>query len=263
MNTKTITADELTSDMLGNRQTVRDNSQRGTENAKIELSKIVIREGFNVRIDYGDIESLAKSILENGQTMPGIVDVLEDGTFLLVEGHRRVKALRLLESQGHTPLYFEAKVNTSKTTEEQRILQMFTTQDNKPLEPVEVAELIRRLVNLGNKPADVARKLGKSAAYISQMLDFASEGQEVKDMVAARQTSVNAVLKVKKAIPKQSERTDAIKKAVAQSGGKSVTADKVTNAKHKRAENLASDLLSEYAIPATMAALTEFIKARI
>jgi ParB-like chromosome segregation protein Spo0J len=87
---------ELTADQMGNRNIVRDNTQRGEEIVKIELDKIIIREGFNVREDYGDLQELAYSILGNGQTVPGRVDVLADGTFLLVDGHRRFKALCLL-----------------------------------------------------------------------------------------------------------------------------------------------------------------------
>lgn len=62
---------ELTADLMGNRDTIRQNSQRGQDIIKIELSKIVVRDNFNVREDYGDIESLANSILENSQTQLG------------------------------------------------------------------------------------------------------------------------------------------------------------------------------------------------
>ena len=139
---------ELTQEMLANTTTIRENSTRGEDIVKIALNKIVVRDGFNVREDYGDIEGLAYSMIENGQLLPGRVDALADGTFCLTDGHRRFKAMQKLAELGHEPL-FKAVVNSKKTTEEQRILQMFATQDNKPLNPNEVAELINRLINLG------------------------------------------------------------------------------------------------------------------
>jgi len=217
---------ELNQDMLGNVQTVRENSQRGEEVVKIPLDKLVIREGFNVRTDYGDIEGLAQSILENGQTVAGRVDILENGTFLLVEGHRRVQALFHLKENGHQPV-FKAIVNGKKTTEEQRIIQMFTTQDSKPLQPHEMAELFKRLVNLGYTPTEVASKVGKSYAYVSQMLSYSNESKEVKDAVEKGEIAVSTVVKLQKTIKSPTERKEAIIKTISENKSGYVTAKKV------------------------------------
>lgn len=196
---------ELNIETLGNRETIRQNTQRGEEIVKIPLNKIIIRDGFNVRVEYGDIKELANSILENGQTLPGRVDVLKDGTFVLTDGHRRFEALKLLEKDGHEG-FFKAIVNTAKTTEEQRIIQMFTSQDNKPLMQHEVAELIKRLSNLGNNNKTIAKKIGKSDSYISLMLSFASESEPVKEMVRTGDLTVVDVVKLKRRMPIQEER---------------------------------------------------------
>ncbi len=198
---------------LGNTQTIRENSTRGEEVVKIELDKIIVREGFNVRQDYGDIEGLALSLRENGQTVAGRVDVLEDGTFVLTDGHRRFKALQLL-SKDYPEVTFKAIVNGKKTTDEQRILQMFTTQDNKPLTPHEVAELIQRLVNLGYKPKLVAEKIGKTQAYVSQMLDYASDSQHIKAEVVKGNITVGAANELRAKMPDVEQREKAVKEAV-------------------------------------------------
>lgn len=205
---------ELTADQIGNRSIARQNSQAAEDVVKIQLDKIVIREGFNVRQDYGDLNGLATSILENGQTIPGRVDVLSDGSFMLVDGHRRFKAIQMLSDMGHDANYFKAIVNNSRTTEEQRILQMFTTQDNQPLKPEEVAELISRLINLGYTQAEVSRKIGKTPAYISQMLSFANESPIIKDQVKNGNLNIGKVLKLQKEIPVQSDRIEAVRNAV-------------------------------------------------
>jgi len=205
---------EFTKDLLGDTATVRANSTRGEEVIKIALDKIVVRDNFNVRQNYGNLEELAYSMIENGQVMPGHVDVLADGRFVLTDGHRRFKALKLLAEMGHEPL-FKAIVNPKKMTEEQRILQVFTTQDNKPLEPNEVAELINRLINLGYKQTDVAKRIGRTGAYVSQMLNYVTESPLIKEEVKEGNISVAAVLDLQKKIPNKEERVKAVKDAVA------------------------------------------------
>jgi len=233
---------------LGNEQVRRENSSKVGEIVRIALNKIVIREGFNVREDMGELEELSKSILNNGQSMPGRVDVADDGTFILVDGHRRFSALKLLEADGHEP-YFLAIVNGKRTTEEQRILQMFTTQDNKPLTAPEVAELILRLVNLGHDQLSVANKIGKTPAYVSQMLGFANETPEIKNLVKEGKVKVSTVFNVKRTIKNQAERTQVIKDAVAtNTTGKAVTTEAITGNTEKKINAIANELIAIFGI---------------
>lgn len=214
MTQNTLPFTEITADQIGTREIARKNSTLGEQVIKIELSKIIIREAWNVRQDYGDLDSLALSILENGQTVPSKVDVLADGNFLLTDGHRRYKAMIILADMGHDEPMFKAIVNSTKITEEQRILQMFTTQDNKPLAGHEVAELIQRLINLGYKQNDVAKKIGKTPGYISMMLSYATESPIIKEQVVNGNMNISTALKLQKEIPIQSERVEAVQKAV-------------------------------------------------
>lgn len=214
METTTIQINELTKEQLGNRQTVRENSSRTNEEIiLIPLDKIVIREGFNVRQDYGNLEELADSILNNGQLIPGRVDCLEDGTFVLTDGHRRFEALKTLVEHGYEPS-FKAIVNPMRTTEEQRILQMFISQDNKQLTPHETAELFSRLSNIGYSIKDIAGKVGKSQPYVSQMLEYSKESPIIKEAVKEGHMTVGAVNALRKQIPSPSERVSAVKDAV-------------------------------------------------
>jgi ParB/RepB/Spo0J family partition protein len=226
----TLKIQELTKQDLGNTTTVRENSTRtNDETVKISLDKIVIRDTWNVRHDMGDIRGLADSILANGQSVAGRVDVLADGTFLLVDGHRRYAACKLLEKDGNE-VFFKAIVNGSRTTEEQRILQMFTTQDNKQLLPNEVAELILRLINLGHDVPSVAKKIGKSTVYVSDMLEFAEEVPAIKNHVKNGYLTVSAANKIRKAIPNTTERIAKTNAAVAakKDGKNKITASDVT-----------------------------------
>jgi len=227
---QTVKIPELTKEQLGNRDTIRENAKRLGDVVQIPLSKIVEREGFNVRVEMGDIEGLSQSLENNGQQEAGKVDVLQDGTFALVEGHRRYRAwLEVWKRTGDEP-YFMAVVNSTKTTEADRLFQMFTTQDSKALEPYEVAELIKRLTNFGYQQSEIAAKIGKTPAYISQMLSFASESPVVKNAVKNGHTTITEVLKIKKAIPSQQQRNDALTSKIAEISQNSATKNKTIKA---------------------------------
>lgn len=219
--------EELTIDQLGNRETIRANSFNSEQIVKISLDKITIREGFNVRQDYGDIKSLAASLSQNGQSLPGRVDVLANGDFVLTDGHRRYRALQSLAEETSEEMFFMAVVNKTKTTEEERILQMFTTQDNKPLAPVEVAELIQRLVNFGHDKKSIAKKIGRSIGYIDNMLTFATEAPAIKAHVTNGKMKVTTALALRKSTPNTTERIEKANKAVESSNGKTKNVSKV------------------------------------
>lgn len=236
---------EITKNDLASKDVIRENSKRGEEVVKIELAKVKIREGFNVRTDYGDVESLSKSILENGQITPARVDAMADGTFILTDGHRRFEALKLAKEQGQEEVFLKAIINSTRTTEEQRIVQMFTTQDNKPLTPLEISELIKRLINLGHDQTSVAKKIGKSVPYVSNMLTVANERQEIKQMLSEGTISVNTIVSAKREIPVESERVVKIKEAVAKKG-KKVKAEDVTNKKAKNREVIADKIVDYF-----------------
>ena len=206
---------ELTAAELGNRDTIRANTQRGEEVIRIPLDKIVVREGFNCRQDYGDIDGLALSIIENGQTVAGRVDVLQNGTFMLTDGHRRFKACQQIAAMGEE-ITFKAIVNDKKMTEAERIIQMFTTQDNKQLEAAEQAELVSRYMRLtGCTQAAAAKKLGKTDAHISHLLNYSKENEQIKQHVADGHITVSEVVKIKNTIHSETERVNLINKAVA------------------------------------------------
>lgn len=243
---------ELTLENLGNRDTIREHSSKNEDVVKIELGKIIVLDDFNVRQEFGDLEGLAESILENGQVTPGKVDVFKNGTFAIVEGERRYRALKILEAKGHE-VVFKAIVNAKKTTIEERILLMFTTQDNKQLTPVEVADLIKRLINLGHTQKTVAKKIGKTASYVSQMLDFGKESLHIKNAVSDGKINVSTVRKLTKSIPIESERVAAVQKALEQSKTKekkNLSLEDVTgkSAKQSKAEKLAKAISMEFKV---------------
>lgn len=173
-----------------------------TDIFKIDPRAIIVDEGFNVRQDYGDIESLMNSILENGIEIPLKGYRGEGGMIHLTDGYRRNRAVQMAIEKGfidvekqeyRIPMLFEERGYRP----EDRIVDMFVTQDNKPLEPIEICEVFYRLHHkFGMSQTDIAKKVGKSLSYVTDMLKLASSDIEIRNEVKEGNISAGAALSV-------------------------------------------------------------------
>lgn len=165
---------------------------------KVDPRNIEIEEGFNIREDLGDIEGLLKSILEIGQVDP-VVGYKKRGEdkFVLTEGHRRHAAFMLGIERGHDMPKIKLVIGSSNP--EDRILAMIATGiGKKRLTVIEEAEAYKRLINLEYKAAEIARKVGKTPAHISNLLKLADVPKAVKEQINKgniKATTVLAILK--------------------------------------------------------------------
>lgn len=236
---------EFTKEDMGNRDTIRNYSKNSETIAKISLDNLFIRDNFNFRTEeeYGDLEALAEQILSFGQLQPGRVDVLNDGKFVIVDGHRRYRALLILENRGYDDICFLAIVNKVATTEDDRIFQMFITQDNEKLNPVSIARLIRQLVNLNHPQTEIAKKIGKPDSYVSNMLSFEKESPIIKQHVLDGKIAVNTVLQAQRDIPSQTERTKKINEAVEE---KATQTDNTKSGKRVTIEEISGPVQKEF-----------------
>lgn len=225
---------------FGNRETVRANSTKVEEIVRIDIDNVIVYQDFNAREDFDDIEDLANQIEAIGQSTPARVDILKDGTFALTDGERRLRALRILAKRTGQPVYLKAIVNTSKATLQDRILQLFSTQDNKPLKPFEIANVFVKLKNLGNSQKDIARLTGKPDSYVSQMLSFSREAAPVKAAVKEGKMTVGAALALKKQMPKEADRVAAVERAVQDGGKATVSRATGESSKERTAKKIAS-----------------------
>jgi ParB-like chromosome segregation protein Spo0J len=212
---KKIAIKELTSADVTSGAGAREHLTRGKETFKVEFEKIKIRTGWNVRTEMGDLEGLAKSMLANGQERPIKGDLLADGTFVPTDGHRRIAAVELIRKWGHEFNHILCELNPVKITDEQRLIQMWTSNDSKPLEPLEKAELCKRLVNIGYKPVQIAEQLGISRMHVDNYIVMAGLSIEEKEAIHDGTIKPTAAVKLAKAEPSAEKRKKVIKEAKA------------------------------------------------
>lgn len=132
-----------------------------------EAEDIEVEEGFNVRFDYGDIQELGLSIIENGLRVP-LRGVKRGDKYVLTDGHRRFKAIKWVLSQGYAlsvPIILEEDL-----TDTDKVLTLLTCNEGKRLNLLEESEVYQRLKSLGYTTKDVAKKVGKSPSYVAGVL---------------------------------------------------------------------------------------------
>lgn len=159
----------------------------------LDARAINVVEGFNVRQDYGDIQELANSIKENGVRNP-LRGYKEKGEYHLTDGHRRLQAVMLLVEQGaEIRVPFITEKNPS---EEKRIIDMYICNDGKKLTPLEEADIVNRLQNLGMTSKEVATKLGCTEAHICNMRAISDLPTKLKNRIKGNEISSTLVLSV-------------------------------------------------------------------
>lgn len=138
--------------------------------SQIAYKDIQVRDGFNARKQFKDIEELADSIKRNGLIHPLVVreggpDKEGNRKFILIAGERRYRALGLL---GYTQVEVKIrKVNEAEATD----INIAENDERKDLEPLERAERYQFLMKEGKlTQAQLAKKVGRSEAYVSQTL---------------------------------------------------------------------------------------------
>ena len=207
----------------------------------IDPRNIIIEDNFNVRSDYGDIDELAKSIVEVGQLEP-IMVAKQRGTeqYILTDGHRRMKAILKAIEQGHSIQYVKAIIATGNM--EDRIFAMVITGiGKKPLNNLEEGEAYKRLKAYGYENKDIAAKVGKSLQHIYNMLKLADTPQQVKKYIINGDISGNTVVSLLKDVKTAEDLLRVVEEAVLASeieheeetkAGKTPTKKKKATARH-------------------------------
>ncbi len=181
-------------------QTTQETQQKYWE-VDVKNIKPLNRAGGNIRIDYGindgSFNELKDSIRENGILVPirGYRDKDNEGIWIAIDGHRRIKAaIELVASEGIEIRARIIVVDARKVSDEQIIYEMVTTNSGKALNPIEMAEAVRRLQAYGHTPKEIAKKFGKTYDFVNNLSLFASAPKRLRELVQNNRVSYSLVL---------------------------------------------------------------------
>lgn len=157
-------------------------SSKSKANCQIQLlQNEVIRPNPNqprVRFDFNELEGLACSIRANGMLQPINVRALDDGSFELISGERRLRAARMV---GMTKI---PCVVMNVSDEQSALFAIIENVQRQSLDFFEEAVAIERLMtDFGLSQEDIARKLGKAQSTLSNKLRLLRLPEEMRDKI--------------------------------------------------------------------------------
>lgn len=177
----------------------------------IDPKTITRREGWNPRFDFGDLEDLGSSIVENGLLNPIRVKRLsatdersKTFVFELIDGDRRFSAIELLLKKHHgdlaklanshgehmladgIPAHIVSKDQDDKTS----FIQMFVANEGKDFLPLEEAAAYKRMHDpvaeggFGMTIKEICKAVGRREMHVTEILALAVASPELKEAVA-------------------------------------------------------------------------------
>ncbi|MCH7515806.1 MAG: ParB/RepB/Spo0J family partition protein [Bacteroidetes bacterium] len=186
---------------------------------KLNPANIVIVEGFNPRIDKGDLSELMASIKTHGVKQPITVRKVANH-YELIDGERRVLATLKLGLKS-----IPAIEERGSMTEEDVIALALVHNDGKPLAPVEEAEAFRRLIKSGWSAKRISVQTGKRIALVKNRLALISAHPDVVAAVKSGKLSLSMGTQIaKKARGKKQKQKRMVKKASRSKEGKKTVA---------------------------------------
>lgn len=159
-------------------------SNNNLSTIKIPLEQIREESG-NVRkvYDWQEIENLAKSIQTNGllnplTVKPGVIEPgLGKNVYELICGHRRLRALALLQKQGVDVGLVECCIRTGDIW----TLQMIENIQRTDLTAQDKENAIREMLEKGLSQKEIAELLSKPISYVSDIV----AGTKVREQAEA------------------------------------------------------------------------------
>jgi ParB/RepB/Spo0J family partition protein len=157
---------------------------------RIDPRVLKVRDGWNCREDYGDIDELAASIAEVGVKEPLTV-VYEAGEAWVTDGHRRLKATLQAIASGAEIVSVPCKSEDRYSNDADRLFSQILRNSGKPFTALENAKVYQKLIGFGWTQADIAKKAGISQSRVSQVLELLTLPEGVKKLVTSGQVSAS------------------------------------------------------------------------
>lgn len=205
-----------------------------TDLMQVDPRNLVIEEGFNVRKEYGDIRSLALSIVSLGVQEP-LIGYKKRGEdkFVVTDGHRRQRAIAYaLERNAAGDAHFAdlskiqyIPVRTSSSDPLERLYIMAVTgEKKKSLTDLERADMYSRLIEMlvstkgmkrGEAVKEIMENVGVSQATMYNILKLNELPEAIKESIAKGEISGSTVVTIVREIKDEKEQVEAVQAAIA------------------------------------------------
>lgn len=184
----------------GTVKAVKNANQRSDAMYMVPIEDIVVMDGYNVRVDTAGyqehLNGIVESIVAEGFHLDSPLSVYvakidgEDKP-VLIRGHTRLKAVGLANQAGakveKVPVVFKSKATSSVDLD----FDLIKSNSGRHLTPYETAIVIKRLMNQGVEPGEIAKQANISAPYVETLTILASAPPRLAKMVAFDEVSTS------------------------------------------------------------------------
>lgn len=197
---------------------------------KVPRDKIKVMPGFNVRVKNDEymeqVRFIADSMKANGYfaDKPLAGFVAKEGSesvIYVIDGHTRLEAVDLANAEGAEILEIPVVTKPAGTSMEDLTVALVVSNEGRHLTPFEIALVCKRLIGFGMDEAEVARRIGKTKAYVGNLLLLVSAPRAVTTMVQQGQVSASLAVEAVKAHGKDAHKVLSEGLKTAQDKGKS------------------------------------------
>ena len=167
---------------------MQTNKTTKTDIYNIDPRNIIVVDGFNSRVDFGNLDELAAQIKEQGLLNPISVIAVKDDNgeekYRLVDGERRYRAVMKLIADGVNISRIKAIFLSKSTSEEEMLVQQMLRNEGKPFTEYELGILCAKLRDkCGKTVAEIAKMLGKNQGVISYALADLEYDPRIQEML--------------------------------------------------------------------------------
>lgn len=196
------------------------------------------------RFDMSKIKELAASIKERGLTYPLQVWETEkngEKMALVIGGARRLKAIGLLVDSGDWPegRGIECNITKAKTLKDAQYDAVDDNMHREDLSSYEMAKSIASLKMMGDAQNEIAKRLGKSEAWVSRhLMAFEKAATPLKNAWKAGKIPVDTVMDLAKLDPEEQKAEVEVQLAMREKAGRAgqSKARKAAKKKTKKAQ---------------------------
>lgn len=209
----------------------------------VPRSAIRIIEGFNVRSPASKagkehVKNLAALIEANGydddKPLAGYV-AKEDGedVIYLTDGEHRLAAIDLLIAKGKEFDILPVKIKPRGTSMEDLTISLATANSGKPLTPLELASVVKRLQGYRMDDKTIAKRLNITKKYLDDLLTLVAAPVAIRDLVTNGKISSTMAISTLKEHPNKAVEKLQAAVAKAEAAGKTKATPKALRpAKH-------------------------------
>ncbi len=180
-------------------------SARTTEILHLLPKELHVEQGFNPRIDYGDIEELGESIWIHHVRKPLEAFIDENGRVVIDDGHRRNKAIqrnlrvygKVSQKDTHVPVIIVPERSLSE-----RLASTIISNDGKPFTPIEEAIVFKHLRDKGMEVSAISALCGKSVMHVNDKLILMSSDPTLIEAVKSKKVKQTVGVMTAKALRK-------------------------------------------------------------